>query len=211
MPSSIVRSILTSPMLSVLKTSASASALLHARKHNTGTIPVTSPPKAPATIPLTNKKKLPVSKQHKETVKKQIQRIYDKSNQNYGASKITRELRKSSIRIAERTVGTYMREMGIKAQWVKPWITTTRNSDFSNKLHNILNEQFNPERPDAVWCTDITYIWTHDGFVYLTSIMDLYARKIIARTLSDSMEVSCVIDTINKAKARRFTNLPHIY
>ena len=130
------------------------------------------------------------SRQRKETAKKMIRQIYDKSNQNYGAPKITRELRKSGIRITERTVGTYMKEMGIKAQWVKPWTATTRNLDFSNQLHNILDEQFNPERPDAVWCTDITYIWTHDGFVYLTSIMDLYARKIIAWTLSNSMEVS---------------------
>lgn len=103
-----------------------------------------------------------------------------------------------------------MREMGIKAQWVRPWTTTTRDSDFSSELHNILDEQFNPERPNAVWCTDITYIWTHDCFVYLTSIMDLYTRKIIAWTLSDTMEVSCVIDTIRKAKAHRSTDLPLI-
>ena len=103
-----------------------------------------------------------------------------------------------------------MHEMGIRAQWVKPWTTTTRDSDFSKELHNILDEQFNPDRPNAVWCTDITYIWTFDGFVYLTSIMDLFARKIIAWTLSETMDVSCVIDTINKAKERRNTDLPLI-
>ena len=43
---------------------------------------------------------------------------------------------------------------------------------------NILNEEFNPEEPSAVWCSDITYIWTYEGFVHLTSIMDLYSRKI---------------------------------
>ena len=148
--------------------------------------------------------------QHKESVKKKIQTIYDDSKQNYGAPKITKELQKSGETISERTVGKYMKEMGIRAQWVKPWTTTTRDSDFSKELHNILNEQFNPDRPNAVWCTDITYIWTRDGFVYLTSIMDLYARKIIAWTLSDNMEVSCVINTINKAKERRNTDLPLI-
>lgn len=70
--------------------------------------------------------------------------------------------------------------------------------------------QITPERPNAVWCSDITYIWTTDGFVYLTSIMDLFSRKIIAWTLSQTLEVSCVIDTINKAKARRNTELPLI-
>ena len=148
--------------------------------------------------------------QRKESVKKKIQTIYDDSKQNYGAPKITKELQKSGETISEHTVGKYMKEMGIRAQWVKPWTTTTRDSDFSKELHNILNEQFNPDRPNAVWCTDITYIWTRDGFVYLTSIMDLYARKIIAWTLSDNMEVSCVINTINKAKERRNTDLPLI-
>ena len=70
-------------------------------------------------------------------------------------------LAKPSEIISQRTVGKYMREMGIRAQWT----TTTKDSDFSKELHNILNEQFNPERPNAVWCTDITYIWTQDGFV----------------------------------------------
>ena len=60
-----------------------------------------------------------------------------------------------------------MRQMGIKAQWVKPYIQTTIDSDFSQELKNILNEEFNPTQPDAVWCSDITYIWTFEGFVYL--------------------------------------------
>ncbi len=148
------------------------------------------------------------TEKRRETIKAKIQDIYDESKQNYGAPKITRQLRKSGESISERTVGKYMQEMGIKAQWVKPWTITTKNSDFSNELQNILNEQFNPDRPNAVWCSDITYIWTEDGFVYLTSIMDLFSRKIIAWTLSDTLEVSCVIHTINKAKARRNTELP---
>ena len=150
------------------------------------------------------------SQQRKEAIKESIKQIHDDSKQNYGAPKITQELRKAGETIAERTVGKYMNEMGLRAQWVKPWTTTTRDSDFSKELHNILDEQFNPDRPNAVWCTDITYIWTFDGFVYLTSIMDLFARKIIAWTLSETMEVSCVIDTINKAKERRNTDLPLI-
>ena len=155
-------------------------------------------------------RKVSAAKQRKETIKKQIQTIYDNSKQIYGAPKIAKKLRESGVTIAERTVGKYMREMGIKAQWIKPWTTTTRDSDFSNELHNVLDEHFNHERPNAVWCTDITYIWTQDGFVYLNCVMDLFARKIIAWTLADTMEVSTVIETINKAKACRKTDLPLI-
>ena len=81
-------------------------------------------------------RKVSAARQRKETIKKQIQTIYDNSKQNYGAPKITKKLRESGVTIAERTVGKYMREMGIKAQWIKPWTTTTRDSDFSNELHN---------------------------------------------------------------------------
>ena len=155
-------------------------------------------------------RKISACKQRKEAIKKKIRIIYDDSKQNYGAPKITKELRKAGEKIAERTVGKYMREMGIKAQWIKPWTKTTRNSDFSNELHNILDKQFNPKRTNAVWCTDITYIWTQNGFVYLNCVMDLFARKIIAWTLADTMEVSTVVETINKAKARRNIYMPLI-
>ena len=150
------------------------------------------------------------TEKRRKTVKAKIQDIYDASRQNYGAPKITVELRKTGEVISERTVGTYMRQMGIRAQWSKPWTITTKDSDFSTELQNILDEQFNPDRPNAVWCSDITYIWTIDGFVYLTSIMDLFSRKIIAWTLSETLEVSCVIGTINKAKARRNIDQPLI-
>lgn len=156
------------------------------------------------------KHKPSAAEQHKAAIKEKIRKIYDGSKQNYGAPKITATLRKDGETISERTVGKYMREMGLRAQWVKPWIATTVDSDFSDELHNILDEQFNPDRPNAVWCSDITYIWTWDGFVYLASIMDLYSRKIIAWSLSESLEASFVIDTVNKAKARRYTDLPLI-
>ncbi len=142
-------------------------------------------------------------KSHRHSGKRLTEAIYTEVSAKVEASKVTKELRKTGECISQRTVGKYMREMGIKAQWVKPWTTTTRDSDFSKELHNVLDEQFNPDRPNAVWCTDITYIWTTDGFVYLNCIMDLYSRKIIAWTLADSLEVSTVISTIEKAKASR--------
>jgi len=150
------------------------------------------------------------TQQRREAVKAKILDIYEDSKQNYGAPKITKKLQQDGEVISERTVGKYMNELGIKAQWIKPWTITTKDSDFSNELQNILNEKFNPERPNAVWCSDITYIWTTEGFTYLTSIMDLFSRKIIAWTLSDSMGVACVIDTNNKANARRNTDQPLI-
>ena len=79
------------------------------------------------------------TEKRREAVKAKIQDIYDDSKQNYGAPKITVELRKIGEVISERTVGTYMRQMGIRAQWSKPWTITTKDSDFSTELQNILD------------------------------------------------------------------------
>lgn len=150
------------------------------------------------------KKRLPSNREkRKEALKEKILAIYKESHQNYGAPKITECLRREGEKIAEKTVGNYMRELGIKAQYIKPYTVTTIDSDFSSELKNILDERFNPERPDAVWCSDITYIWTFEGFVYLTSIMELYSRKIIAWVLSDTLEAKHVTKAVRKAKQAR--------
>lgn len=148
--------------------------------------------------------------QRKNNIKHKICDIYDGPHQNYGAPKITAILNKNGETISEKTVGNYMREMGLKAQWIKPYAITTINSDFNEEYKNILNGQFNPDTPDAVWCSDITYIWTLDGFVYLTSIMDLYSRKIIAWVLSDTLESKWLIEAVEKAKRSRHVSKPLI-
>ena len=147
----------------------------------------------------------------RNALKERIKDIYDESHQNYGAPKIAHKLREEGVTIAEKTVGIYMRQMGLQAQWVKHYARTTIDPDFSSQLKNILDEKFNPAAPNAVWVSDITYIWTFDGFVYLTSIMDLYSRKIIAWTLSNTLEAIHVVETIEKAKSRRNTSFPLVF
>ena len=157
------------------------------------------------------KKRLPSQRElRKRAIKERILEIYHDSHQNYGAPKITECLKKEGETIAEKTVGNYMRELGIKAQYVKPYTVTTIDSDFSEDLKNLLDEQFNPAEPDAVWCSDIMYIWTFAGFVYLTSIMDLYSRKIIAWVLSDTLEAKWLIEAVTKAKTARKVSKPLI-
>ncbi|NBI61142.1 IS3 family transposase [Lachnospiraceae bacterium] len=161
------------------------------------------------------KKRLPSNRekrkeQIKEQIKERIIKIYQESHQNYGAPKIAECLRREGAKIADKTVGDYMRELGIKAQYVKPYTVTTIEPDQSSRLRNILKEKFNPEEPDAVWCSDITYVWTYEGFVYLTSIMDLYSRKIISWVLSNTLEAKYVVKAVEKAKRRRGVEKPLI-
>jgi len=140
-------------------------------------------------------------------MKEQIVQVHEESYQIYGAPKITEILIRTGHQISQRTVSKYMKEEGIKAHYIKPYTITTRDSNFSSRLKNVLKRDFAPTKPDSAWCSDITYIWTQTGFVYLTSIMDLYSRKIIAWELSNSLSVEGIISCINKAKrTRNFTN-----
>lgn len=149
--------------------------------------------------------------QRKMRIMEKIQKLYDDSHQIYGAPKIARELNKTGERVTEKTVGNYMRQMGLKAHWVKPYIQTTIDPEFSDSLKNILDEQFNPEEPNAVWVSDITYIWTFEGFVYLTSIMDLFSRKIISWVLSRTLEAVHVVEAVEKAKNIRALDKPLVF
>lgn len=146
----------------------------------------------------------------KDTIKKEIVQIHNESKQIYGAPKITETLKAKGHVITEKTVGNYMREEGIKAIWVSPYVRTTIDPDFDEKLKNILSRDFNPPAPNTVWVTDITYCYTLTGFVYLTSVMDLYSRKIIGWHLSDSLSSEGVIAAINKAKKARILDTPVI-
>ena len=151
-----------------------------------------------------------IREQRKNNVKNKICDIYDESHQNYEAPKITAILNKNGETISEKTVGNYMREMGLKAQWIKPYTITTIALDFSETYKNILKKQFIPDTPDVVWCSDITYIWTFDGFVCLTSIMDLYSRKTIAWELSRTLEAKWIIKAVERAKKNRHVTSPLI-
>lgn len=143
-------------------------------------------------------------------MKEKILEIHQESYQIYGAPKITKALQAEGHRISQRTVSKYMAEESIKAHYITPYTTTTRDSDFSISLKNVLKRDFTPTKPNAAWCTDITYIWTQAGFVYLTSIMDLYSRKIVAWELLDTLSVDGILSCIRKARRNRFLLNPVI-
>lgn len=153
----------------------------------------------------------PSKREKKKTVlKRKIAEIYNESKQIYGAPKITAILKAKGCTVAEKTVGNYMREEGIKAIWVRPYVRTTIDPDFDLKLKNILDRSFNPKAANTVWVTDITYIHTLTGFAYLTSVMDLFSRKIIGWHLSDRLSTEGVLVAINKAKSTRKISTPVI-
>lgn len=109
------------------------------------------------------------------------------------------------------------KESGVlKETDIKDNIEASLKASFYTHLRNIQNnsEEFNISNgyssANAVWVTDITYIYTLSGFVYLTSIMDLYSRAIIGWQLSDSLSTTGVLQAIKKAKANRAPQQPVI-
>lgn len=145
----------------------------------------------------------------REALTEKVKAIHESSKKIYGSPKITEELRKIGEKVSQKTVWSIMHEIGIKARYIKPYTITTHSEDYSARLENLLNRHFNPLKPDAAWCTDITYIWTIDeGFVYLTSVMDLFSRRIIAWVLTRTMEADEVLRCIEMAKSRRNVKSP---
>ena len=157
-------------------------------------------------------KKRTVSNQElrKQSLLTEITDIYNKSHQIYGAPKITAVLRSKGHIVSEKTVGNYMRELGIKAIWVSPYKRTTIDPDFDSRLKNILDRNFNPKAPNTVWVTDVTYIYTLTEFVYLTSVMDLYSRAIVGWHLSDSLSTAGVVKAIENSKRNQVLDNPII-
>ena len=142
----------------------------------------------------------------KEEVCKEIVRVHNESHQIYGAPKIAEILKNTESKTSVRTITNYMRELDISACYIKKKTKTTITKGIHDELKNVLKREFNPPKPNCVWVTDITYVWTKDGFVYLTSIMDLYSRKIIAWDVSDSLSLQSVIKCVTIAKQRRITD-----
>lgn len=150
------------------------------------------------------KRKPSHTKQRREKITKEVEKIYNESHEIYGSPKITQILNKNGEKVSQKYIHSIMKENNWKARYIKPYIQTTISTDFSTQLENLLNRHFNTTKPDCAWCTDITYIWTYDeGFVYLTSVMDLYSRKIISWVLTKTMEANEVLKCIEKAKERR--------
>ena len=115
----------------------------------------------------------------KSEIKQQITSIYFTSKQRYGSPRITIELNALGYRISRITVAKYMKELGLKRKLSKKFKGTTDSKHNYLVVENVLDRGFAVDHPSKVWVSDITYIQTKEGFLYLTTIIDLYDRKMI--------------------------------
>ncbi len=117
-----------------------------------------------------------------------IKAVYQKSKGRYGSPKITKELEGEGVMVSRPRVARIMRLEGIKSITYKKFRVSTTDSKHNFPVaENHLNRNFSADRPGQKWVSDITYIPTRQGWLYLTIIMDLFDRKIIGWALSDNM------------------------
>jgi putative transposase len=133
---------------------------------------------------------------------KRIEYYYHDNDGIYGAPKITDCLRDEGTQVGEKTVSRIMREKGLRSCTVKKFKVTTTNSNHSlPTADNLLNQVFETTGPNKVWMTDITYIWTRQGRMYLASVMDLFTRKIVGWSLKSRMTNELVLEALDRAVA----------
>lgn len=120
-------------------------------------------------------------------IKEEIKTVYFKRKQRYGSPRITMDLQAQGIMISRVTVAKYMRNMGLRSKLGRKFRTTTDSKHTHRIMENILDREFKVMGPSKVWVSDITYIHTKEGFLYLTTVIDLYDRKCIGWSISDGM------------------------
>jgi len=128
-----------------------------------------------------------------------IRRIFAKFRGRYGAPRVHNELVGEGISVSRKRVARLMREAGLKAKGRRKYKATTDSNHALPVAPNLLDRDFATERPDMAWVSDITYLWTRQGWMYLAIIVDLYSRKVVGWSLAERMTAALVCNALDAA------------
>jgi len=138
-----------------------------------------------------------------EELKIKIAEIYWQSRGTYGSPRIHEKLKKEGYHYNIKRIARLMKELGLKAiQKRKFKVTTDSNHNYPVK-ENLLKREFDVDTPNKAWVSDITYISTQEGWLYLTVIIDLYSRKVVGWSMNKRMTKQLVIDALIMAVKKR--------
>lgn len=134
-----------------------------------------------------------------------IRTVHDQNRRVYGSWRVHRALVDQGEKVCRNTVARVMKAQGIQAKTHRRFRVHTTDSNHPHPIApNLLDRQFKVEAPDTVWTSDITYIPTGEGFLYLAGVMDLCSRKIVGWSMGGTMEASLVCRAFTMAvNARR--------
>ncbi len=130
--------------------------------------------------------------------------IFDESRKTYGAPRVHRTLRNRDVRCGRNRVARLMKASNLRPKLGRKFRVKTTNSNHKHPIApDLLCRDFTATGPNQAWVSDITYIPTDEGWLYLASIMDLFSRLIVGWSMSLSLKAAIVIDALNMAIARR--------
>jgi transposase InsO family protein len=138
-----------------------------------------------------------------EAVLAHIKAAHAGSKGEYGWPRIWKELLAKGVRVGKERIQRLMKLHGIKARGKRKYVVTTDSKHNLPIAANLLDRHFQPERPNAVWSSDITYIPTDEGWLYLAGVMDLHSRQVVGWSMTDHMQTPLVSDALRMAWFRR--------
>ena len=149
--------------------------------------------------------KRPASKREQENdyLASQIKMIFDKEKQRAGAVRITKKLKKLGEKAVKNLVARIMRKKIWRAKEVRKFKARTNSNHHLPVAPNLLEQNFEANKPNKKFVSDITYIWTDEGWLYLAVVMDLYSRMVVGWALSERMTASLVCNALQMAIWRR--------
>jgi len=132
-----------------------------------------------------------------------IRSVHAQYRQAYGSPRITEELKSRGIPVSRDRVRRLMKANGLRARHKRRYKATTNSKHALPVAPNLLERQFETSAPDQVWTADITYIPTHEGWLYLAVVMDLYTRMIVGWSMDSRMTRELVMNALRMARFRR--------
>ncbi len=133
----------------------------------------------------------------------QLKTAFDKSGRSYGSRRLLKVLRAKGLQLGRHRVRRLMREHRLRTVWHRKFVHTTDSRHSLPVAPNVLDRQFDPAGPNQAWVSDITYLRTRSGWLYLAVVMDLFSRKIIGWAMAPSMPAELVCAALRMAIAQR--------
>jgi transposase InsO family protein len=125
------------------------------------------------------------------------------SGEAYGSRRLRADLERRGLRLGRYRVRSLMRQHHLRPVWKRKFIHTTDSRHALPVSPNVLARQFDPAAPNQAWVSDITYIRTRSGWLYLAVVLDLYSRKVIGWATAPDMQSTLVCSALQLAIAQR--------
>ncbi len=142
--------------------------------------------------------------QRREVLGQCIREVHEQSRANYGSPRVYKALVAQGESVCVNTVAKVMNSLQIKAKTAKAFVPCTTDSDHHAPVApNTLDREFDAPSRDRKWVTDMTYIATDEGWLYLAVVMDLFSRRVVGWSMTDHMRSELVTDALKMAVAHR--------